>query len=121
MPWLKSPLAQIIGLALVMAVLQPIAALSLLGSPVSALLWSYVLPLTIVQWTAADMREHRRTPCFDYCFLMLLGWPVSMIWYTIWTRGLRGVLFAFGLYALCWLPYFSTAIVWTAWQVVASV
>ena len=105
MPFLKSPLAQIIGLALVMAVLYPIVALSLLGSPVRALLWSYVLPVTIVHWIAADMRERHRTPCFDFCFLMLFAWPLSLFWYTIWTRGLRGVLVAIGLLALTWLPY----------------
>ena len=124
MPWLKSPLAQITGLSLVMAVFQPIVATSGINSVVPVpvlvgLFLSYALPVTVVLWIAADIVERGRTPCFDLPFLLLLAFPISLFWYCISTRGWRGLLLALGLLMLVCLPSLSTDIARIAVAIVA--
>jgi len=113
MLWLKSPLAQIAGLSVGMAVLQPVAAVGAMNRAFPAPLLfgailSYALPVTIALWVAADLRQRGHTPCFDLPFLLLLAWPLSILWYCLWTRGWRGLLLWFGLLALAYLPATAT-------------
>ena len=124
MPWLKSPLAQITGLSLVMAVLQSVVAISGVNPVVPApflvgVFLSFALPVTVVLWIAADMVERGRTPCFDLPFLLLLAFPISLFWYCIWSRGWRGLLLALGLLMLVYLPSTVTDIARLAWAMVS--
>ena len=116
MPSLRSPLVQIIGFALAMTVLLPLASLGAIAmvGPQSYLVWfvaAYALPITLVLWIAADMKDHGQTPPFDMPFLLLLAFPISLFWYCISTRGWRGLLLAMGLIALVYLPAMAAAIV----------
>jgi len=125
MPWLKSPLAQITGLSLVMTIVRPVVAISGIDPVVPApvlvgLFLSYALPVTVVIWIAADMVERGQTPCFDLPFLLLLAFPISLFWYCIWSRGWRGLLLALGLLMLVYLPPTATDIVRFAWAIVTS-
>jgi len=114
MPWPKSPLAEIACLAVGMAVLQPVAMWGA-GSHVVlmiafAVISGHAIPIVLAMWIAADLRARGRTPCFELPFLLLLAWPVSLLWYCIWTRGWHGLLLAIGLIALSYLPTFTTLI-----------
>ena len=45
-------------------------------------------------------------PCYDFGFFVALGFPFSVVWYLLWTRGLRGLLVIgifLGLYLTPWL------------------
>jgi hypothetical protein len=119
MPWLKSPLAQIAGLSLAMAVLMPLAvpgatrhfiAYSTLG-----VMMMYAVPIALAHWMAADLRARGRTPPFELPFLLMIVWPLSLFWYCIWTRGPQGLLLALGLFFLAYLPYIATSVFWLAW------
>jgi hypothetical protein len=125
MLWPKSPLAQIAGLSVGMAVLQPVAAIGAANRsfPVPILLFTivgYALPVTMAIWVAADLRSRGHTPCFELPFLLLLAWPLSLLWYCIWTRGWRGLLLWMGLVALTFLPATLVDLARFAWMIVAS-
>ncbi len=113
MSWLRSPLVQITGLALAMTVLLPIAYVGAanLPGPLPFLVLgfaAYAVPITLVLWVPADMKDRGRTPPFDLPFLLLLVFPLSLFWYCIWTRGWQGMLLALGLYVVACLPAIAT-------------
>ena len=113
MPWFRSPLVQITGLALAMTVLLPMAYVGAanLPGPLPYVLWfltAYAVPIVLVLWIAADMKARGRTPAFDLPFLLLLVFPISLFWYCIWTRGWLGMLLALGLYVVACLPVIAT-------------
>ncbi len=114
LPWFRSPLVQITGLALAMTVLLPVAAIGAMDSHLLWFLAVYALPITLVLWIAADMKDHGRTPPFDMPFLLLLAFPISLFWYCISTRGWRGLALALGLLGLVYLPTMAVAVVSTA-------
>ena len=65
----------------------------------------YILPLFIIFWVLQDARRRRCVPCFDFGFLLVLAFPLSVIWYLFWTRGWKGfaLLAAFvGLFLVPW-------------------
>jgi hypothetical protein len=124
MLWLKSPLAQIAGMSVGMAVLLPVAGVGAMNRafPAPLLFFAilgYALPVTIALWVAADLRSRGHTPCFDLPFLLLLAWPVSILWYCLWTRGWRGLLLWIGLLLLAYLPATATDIARFAGAVLA--
>ena len=55
-------------------------------------LTSTVQFLFILYWVVLDARRRRRVPCHDFGFLVVLYMPVSLVWYLVWSRGLRGLL-----------------------------
>jgi hypothetical protein len=78
-------------LALALAVVQ--TAYVLFESRPSALaveLLTLAFAFFIVLWAVADARQRRQVPCFDFGFFLFLGFPVSIVWYVLWTRRLRG-------------------------------
>jgi hypothetical protein len=123
MSWLKSPLVQITGLALAMTAFQVVAVIggfnALASLPIFVgLFLAYALPVTLVLWIAADMKDRGRTPCFDLPFLLLMAFPISLFWYCISTRGWYGLLLASGLFAVACLPSLATDFVRIAWAIV---
>jgi hypothetical protein len=116
MTWHKTMLGQIGLLAAALAVLGPVYVVvaAMRGQPprvLPLLIVQYALPVTILAWIAADAKERRRTPCFDYGFFLLATWPLSLFWYCISTRGWRGLGLAVGLLLLCWLPMMFMGVV----------
>jgi hypothetical protein len=119
MPWLKSPLSQVIGLAVSMTLVLPLAALGarhhLLLAGAFTAITIYALPIALAHWVAADLRGRGKAPCFELPFLLLLAWPLSLFWYCIWTRGGWGLAMAAGLVLLSYLPLFTTNLFWFVW------
>jgi hypothetical protein len=124
MHWPKSPLTEITGLALAMAVLLPVSAIGADNHPILMIalagIGAYAIPTLTAIWVAADLKERRRTPCFELPFLLLIAWPVSLFWYCIWTRGWQGLALALGLVALSYLPTLTMGVTWIALQVVSG-
>jgi hypothetical protein len=109
MPWPKSMLGEIVLLALVTAVLGPVyfVVAAMRGEAPLALAWPlmrYAVPVALLAWIAADAKQRRRTPCFDFGLFLLVLWPFSLFWHCIATRGWRGLALAVGLYLLCGVP-----------------
>lgn len=124
MSWPKSPLVEIVWFAAGMSLLLPAAmpALRLFPSLVLpfAMIVCYSVPGTICLWVAADMRSRGRTPPFELPFFILLAWPLSLMWYCIWTRGWSGMALAFGLIVLPYVSLFFAGIILSIWLLVAS-
>lgn len=123
MTWHKTMLGQIGLLVAVMAILQPIyfVSASMRNSApglLAILVFQYALPITIVAWIAADAKERRQTPCFDFSFLLLLAWPVSLFGYCVFTRGWPGLGLAVALFLLVYVPALVTVVVWVGWSIV---
>jgi hypothetical protein len=79
---------------------------------IAALLTSIGLSLAFVIWMMADARIRRRTPCYEFGFLVWVYFPLSLIWYVVWSRGWRAVFVLTGLFALMLLPRISTVMAW---------
>ena len=64
------------------------------ASPTESLarLTSFALALACALWIVADAQSRRQTPCFDFGFLVAVFFPISVVWYVFWSRGLRGFL-----------------------------
>ncbi len=72
---------------------------------------STVQSLFILYWVVADARRRRRVPCHDFGFLVGIYLPVSLIWYLVWSRGLRGLLLLGGFVVLVALPQICAVLV----------
>jgi hypothetical protein len=111
-------------LAAAMTLLVPLASVAAGNSPELGTLLgaivTYAIPITLALWIPADLRSRGRTPPFELPFLLLLCWPVSLVWYCVWTRGWTGLGLAMGLAILPYVPVVFTAAIWFAWLVVAS-
>lgn len=75
-------------------------------------LTSFGLSLAMVLWVMADARRGRRTPCYDFGFLVAAFFPVSLVWYVVWSRGRRGLLTLGALFGLMLLPWVSASVAW---------
>jgi hypothetical protein len=60
--------------------------------------------LFILYWVVVDARRRHRVPCHDFGFLVGVFLPVSLAWYLVWTRGLKGLLLLAGFALLLILP-----------------
>jgi hypothetical protein len=69
---------------------------------VSAVSWEVLSIL----WVVADARGRRVVPCFEFGFLCLVFFPISLAWYCFWSRGWRGLLTLGLLASLRVIPYF---------------
>ena len=70
------------------------------------------LALAFVLWMMADARVSRRTPCYDFGFLVAVFFPVSLVWYVLWTRGWKGLLILVGLIGLWFVPWLTAMAAW---------
>jgi hypothetical protein len=116
MPWPKSMLGEIVLLALLTAVLGPVyfVVAAVRGQSPLMLPWllmQYAVPVALIAWIAADAKERRRTPCFDFGLFLLALWPLSLFGYCIATRGWRGLALAVGLLLLCSVPMMFMTVV----------
>jgi hypothetical protein len=73
----------------------------------------YTLPLAIMTWVVWDARSRHCTPCYDFGFLVYLGWIVAIPGYLVWTRGWRGLLILGGFVVLLLLPWIVPAVVFS--------
>jgi hypothetical protein len=76
-------------------------------------LTSLGLGLAFILWVTADARIRRRTPCYDFGFLVGVFFPASLVWYVLWSRGRRGLLTLAALIGLMLLPYASAIVAWS--------
>lgn len=87
-----------------------------LGRPVSDAaqqLTAYSLALFLLWWVVADARRVRgRLPCHDFGFLMGIGFPVSLVWYLVWSRGWKGLGTWVVLLLLLSLPTIAADVAW---------
>jgi hypothetical protein len=68
--------------------------------------------LMLVIWMDADARSRRRLPCFDFGMSAVLAFPVSVIWYCIWSRRWAGVVLLLLLGGLYFAPYIGARFVY---------
>jgi hypothetical protein len=76
----------------------------------------YFFCLLSLFWIVADARARRLVPCFDFGFLCLVYYPLSLPWYCVWSRGWRGVLTLMLLAGLWGVPIFVGALLSTLWS-----
>jgi hypothetical protein len=74
-------------------------------------LFSTVQVLFILYWVVIDARRRRCVPCHDFGFLVGVFLPVSLAWYVVWTRGLRGLLLLAGFALLVIAPQLCAILV----------
>jgi hypothetical protein len=81
-------------------------------SDAAELLLSIGLALAFVLWMVADARTRRQTPCYDFGFLVALFFPVSLLWYVVWSRGWKGTFMLPALLGLLVLPWLAAVAAW---------
>jgi hypothetical protein len=80
-------------------------------SPGMDYLRSFGWGLMILLWMDVDARKLRRLPCYDFGWLATVCFPLSLLWYCIWSRGWRGGLLMLLILLAMWLaPYFIVAV-----------
>jgi hypothetical protein len=107
-----SPIAALIVLALIATLLR--CAYVVARSPISphansltAACWTF--PVLI--WMDSDALRKRRRPCFDFGLFLVVTFPLSVVWYCFWSRGLRGMKLLLGLTGLLFVPAVAAALV----------
>lgn len=69
------------------------------------------LPVCLVIWMQDDARFHRKTPCFDFGLFLTGTFPLSILGYLAWSRGVRGLLVALYFLGLAILPALAAELV----------
>ena len=82
--------------ALLSAIQFGSVALGATDTDALARLTSFGLSLAFVIWVMADAQSRRRTPCFEFGFLVAVYFPVSLAWYVFWSRGCARVVHSCG-------------------------
>jgi hypothetical protein len=75
-------------------------------------LFGMVQMLYILYWVVVDAHRRRRVPCHDFGFLVGIFLPVSLAWYLVWTRGIKGLVLLGGFAALLTVPQICAILVW---------
>jgi hypothetical protein len=73
---------------------------------------SSAVVLACVLWIMADAHLRRQTPCYDFGFLVAVYFPISLVWYVFWSRGMRGIVLLSGLIALMLIPWMAGIAGW---------
>jgi hypothetical protein len=67
----------------------------------------------LVYWMVLDARRRHCVPCHDFGFLVAVFLPLSLPWYLVWTRGLRGLLLLGVFFAiLIGVPWLCAVTAW---------
>jgi hypothetical protein len=85
-----------------------------IGVPISERasgLTSLSLALCVLLWIVSDARARGCSPCFDFGFLVGVFFPLSLVWYALWSRGAKGVLLLAGLFVLLILPSLTAGVI----------
>ena len=98
--------------ALLSAIQFGSVALGATDTDALARLTSFGLSLAFVIWVMADAQSRRRTPCFEFGFLVAVYFPVSLAWYVFWSRGWRALFTLAGFFVLMLLPGLSAIVAW---------
>ena len=75
-------------------------------SPLQMVFLPSAIAFFMMLWVLEDAHRRQGFPCYDFGFFVALGFPFSVVWYLLWTRGLRGLLVIgifLGLYLTPWL------------------
>jgi hypothetical protein len=88
-------------------------------SPLVTVLLEYGPAFFVVLWVLADASRRRRVPCHDFGFFVLAAFPLSVIWYVLWTRRLRGLLVLGALLGLFLAPWLCAVAARVALSVLA--
>jgi hypothetical protein len=102
----------LLGLVAILATFMSVYVI-LEERPPENFLWLYgsLLSLFVIYWIIVDANRRHRVPCHDFGFLLSVFFPVSLAWYLIWTRGIRGILTLAIFGALFILPVFCAFVV----------
>jgi hypothetical protein len=102
----------LLGLAAILATFMSVYVILGEQPPESFLsLYGPLQFLFILYWTIIDAHHRQRVPCHDFGFLVGLFFPVSLAWYVMWTRGIKGLVTLGVLGALFVLPFFCATVV----------
>ena len=83
-------------------------------SPLQMALMPFAIAFFMILWVLEDAHRQQGYPCYDFGFFVALGFPFSVVWYLLWTRGFRGLLVMgifLGIYLAPWLCAISVSIV----------
>ena len=75
-------------------------------SPLQMVILPSAIAFFMMLWVLEDAHRRQGFPCYDFGFFVALGFPFSVVWYLLWTRGLRGLLVIgifLGLHLTPWL------------------
>ncbi|MBW3541800.1 MAG: hypothetical protein KY476_16150 [Planctomycetes bacterium] len=81
-------------------------------SGAAVVLSSLVLAFAFICWAVADARRMRGLPCYDFGFFLTVLYPVSVLIYPFWSRGLRGLMLMPVLIILMLAPSLCVLLVW---------
>lgn len=76
--------------------------------------WTSGFCLGVLAWIETDARQRRRTPFFDFGYLISFGMPLTLFWYLFKTRGWWTFLLVPMLYFVWMIPAISMAIAWAS-------
>lgn len=79
-------------------------------SPGAEILLGYSYTLFLVIWADADAR--RRLPCFDFGLILLVTFPLGLLWYLWRSRRWGGLLLLAGLVGLAYVPALTAYVAW---------
>ncbi len=111
--YLENPTAHLITFA----VFEMIVLLAVVGAgaPISNDLmyvatygWVFLLML----WVVADAKHRHRVPCYDFGFFVFYFFPVTIVWYCLWSRGWRGMLMLLFFVVLWFVPFAAALMAW---------
>ena len=82
---------------------------SLLFQTLSSFVWAVLF----VYWILADTRRRHAPSCFDFGFLCVIFFPLSVPWHCFRSRGWRGAITFVVLCAIWMAPYTIAMITWS--------
>lgn len=67
-------------------------------------LWTSLYWLTIAMWVIEDARCTGKTPCYDFGLFLSIAMPVTLLWYVVRSRGIKGILLLLLFFFLAGVP-----------------
>ena len=68
--------------------------------------WMLIFSFLVAIWAVEDKKLEEKEKNFSYGFLVLILWPVLLLYHLIKSRGIEGLLVYMGFWALYVLPNF---------------